>query len=171
MFSRAAPVTSQAANQGETPECPSCLGKVPALPATMEFWGLSDAEGCLAGAGWGVALSGLQCILTLEFWLCYHVSLGPCCEGVLGKRESLGYRSTGMLPDVQDRAPVPQLDDQCHLSPWLLPMLLVILTQALHFPVSVPSSLPGCPLCPLHSLRPAQPSNTPSSGSFPLSRT
>lgn len=26
----------------------------------------------------------------MEFWLCYHVSLGPCCEGVLGKRESLG---------------------------------------------------------------------------------
>ena len=118
MFSRAAPVTSQAANQGETPECPSCLGKVPALPATMEFWGLSDAEGCLAGAGWGVALSGLQCILTLEFWLCYHVSLGPCCEGVLGKRESGGVwpQGTGLSTPPRQRTELIHLSLDRYLS-------------------------------------------------------
>lgn len=84
------------------------------MPATMEVWGLFDAEGCLAGAGWGVALSGLQCILTLEFWLCYHVSLGSCCEGVLGKRESLG----SVAPE--DRALHPSTpEDRAHPSvPW-----------------------------------------------------
>lgn len=123
------PVTSQAAGQGVTPgihhlnhkwncpgtECPGCLGQVLALPATMEGPGLSHPEASLVGLGWGVALSGVRCKFTLEFQLCYHVSLGSCYEGIPGWRKVSG----GVWPQRTGPSTPPVLPSaHVYQSPW-----------------------------------------------------
>lgn len=77
--------------------------------------GTPHPEASLVVVGWGVALSGVRCKFTLEFQLCYHVSLGSCDEGIPGWRKVFG----GVWPQRTGPSTPPVLPSaHSYQSPW-----------------------------------------------------